>query len=209
MISLFLNTSSRFLNIALFDGDALLDDLDIELGKDLSRETLFLINQLLEKNDLVPSKIDNVICVRGPGSFTGLRVGVTIAKVFSYFFEKKLYSISSLEVMALSLNEDIIVPIIDARRGYVYASIFDKDYNVLMSERYIKLEDLKDRVREFGNDAVYVSNDSFSFDVLPYKARLDNLMKCKFLKEENSMTFVPTYLKKTEAEEKLYDNTTK
>lgn len=209
MISLFLNTSSRFLNIALFDGDDLLDSLDIELGKDLSRETLFLINQLLEKNDLIPNKIDNVICVRGPGSFTGLRVGVTIAKVFSYFLDKKLYSISSLEVMALSVSENIIVPIIDARRGYVYASIFDKDYNVIMSERYIKLEDLKDRVGEFENDAVYVSNDSFSFDVLSYKPRLDNLMKCKFLKEENSMIFVPTYLKKTEAEEKLYDNTIK
>ena len=96
MISLFLNTSSNFLNIGLAKEGKIIDEIYKQLDRDLSKETLYLIKELLEKQNLKPKDLDEVICVKGPGSFTGLRVGVTIAKTMTYFLEKSLYSTSSL-----------------------------------------------------------------------------------------------------------------
>lgn len=204
MISLFLNTSSNFLNVSLVKDCNVLDEVYIKLDKDLSKETLVNIEKIISSNDLLPNDIDEIICVRGPGSFTGLRVGVTIAKTFAYFLNKKLYSVSNLFVMATSVSSDIIVPIIDARRGYVYACVYDKDYNILMEEKYIKLDELKEYVSSLAKDFVYVSNDSFDdLDVSLYKPLTDNLYKHMDKRLEDAVSFIPNYLKKTEAEEKL------
>ena len=201
MISLFLNTFSNFLNIVLYKDNTILDELYLKLDRDLSREALFNLKQMLDNNGLSPLEVDEVICVRGPGSFTGLRVGVTISKVYTYFLNKKLFSVSSLEVMARMSCSDIIVPLIDARRGYVYAAIYDKDYNILMDERYIKLEDLVLKAQSYNKDIAYISNDIFEdLEVVKYKPNSLSLININ-KKVEDPMTFIPNYLKRTEAEE--------
>lgn len=204
MISLFLNTSSNYLNIALVKDNIVLEEFYKKLDNDVSKEAVFNIKKLFDNNNLKPNDVDEIVCVRGPGSFTGLRVGVTISKTYAHFLEKKLFSVSSLYLMATSTKEEIIVPIINARRGYVYAAIYDKDYNEIEKEQYIKFEDLVSKVSSLGKKASYVSLDSFeSIDIVNYKPDLNNLYKNMKKKEESSITFVPNYLKKTEAEEKL------
>ena len=205
MISLFLNTSSNYLSLCLYEDNKILASIHKQMDRDLSKETLFLLENMLKKEKLTPKDIDEIICVKGPGSFTGLRVGVTIAKTFAYFLNKKLYSISSLEVMALSAEADIKVPIIDARRGYVYGAIYDKDNNILLKERHIKLEELQKIVATHQGKKAFISNDNFDFETVPFKPNFENIITSKFKKEEKSMIFVPNYLKKTEAEEKLND----
>lgn len=202
MISLFLNTSFNYLNIALVKNNSMIDQIYIKLDKDLSRLALFNIKSLLDKNSLKPDMVDEVVCVRGPGSFTGLRVGATISKVFTYFLNKELYSVSNLLVMATSCSEDYIIPIIDARRGYVYGAIYDRNYNVILEESYIKLDKLIDVVSSLDGKYCYVSYDNFeNMNVLPYEPNIDNLYKNMKKNKEDPMTFVPNYLKKTEAEE--------
>lgn len=204
MISLFLNTASNCLSIALVKDNSVLDEVYLKLDKDLSRYTLSNIDEIISKNDLTADDIDEIVCVRGPGSFTGLRVGVTIAKTFAYFKNIDLYSVSNLYVIATSINSDIIVPLIDARRGYVYAGVYDKDYNVIMEESYIKLSELNEFVLSLDRDYTYVSYDEFlDLDTVMYKPNIYNLYKNMKKQKEDSMSFVPTYLKKTEAEEKL------
>lgn len=205
MISLFLNTSSNYLNLGLARNNKLIDSIYQKLDRDLSKETLYNIKKMLEKQNLKPKDIDEIICVKGPGSFTGLRVGVTIAKTFAHFGKTKLYSASSLEVMASSIKADVVVPIIDARRGYVYGAIYDKNYNTLMQECYIKLDELKEIAQKYEGEKVYVSNDEFSFEIVPYKPNLENFFICNFKTIEDPITFIPNYLKKPEAEEKLSD----
>ena len=161
---------------------------------------------MLENNKLTPHDIDEIVCVRGPGSFTGLRIGVTIAKTMAYFLNKKLYSTSSLEVMATSVKGEVIVPIIDARRGYVYGAIYNEDYNVILEESYIKLEDIIEKAKMYSDKPVFVTLDEFDFETNAFSPNLNNFYKQNLKKEENSMTFVPNYLKKTEAEEKLNDS---
>ena len=202
MISLFLNTFSNYLNIVLIKDEKVLDEVYKKLDKDLSKEALSNIKEVIERNNLSPDNINEIIIARGPGSFTGLRVGTTIAKVFAYFKNIKLCSVSSLEVMATSTEGEIIVPLIDARRDYVYGAIYDKDYNVLMEEKYLKREDLIKEAEKYNKKIVYVSNDDFDdLDVKKYEPNSTNLIKYINKKEEDSKTFIPTYLKRTEAEE--------
>jgi tRNA threonylcarbamoyl adenosine modification protein YeaZ len=205
MISLFLNTSSSLFNACLYKDGNVVGSICERYGKDLSKEALYKITVLLDENNISVDMIDEVICVRGPGSFTGLRIGVTIAKTMAYFMNIKLVSASSLDVMATSVVGDVIVPIIDARRGYVYGAIYDKNYDVLMEESYIKLDDLLKKVKNYSAKPIFVSLDKFDFDTTLFKPKLDNFYKYGKRREEDSMIFVPSYLKKTEAEEKLND----
>ena len=206
MISLFLNTASSRFNAAVARDNVVIDSICLDYDKDLSKDALFEIKKLLDKNSLTPNDVDEIICVRGPGSFTGLRIGVTIAKTFAYFLDKDLYSVSSLDVMASSVTGDVIVPLIDARRGYVYSSIYDKNYNVLMDECYIKCSDLLEKVKSYSGKVVFVSLDKFDFETVEFVPDMDKFFSLNFKRKEDSMKFVPDYLKKTEAEEKLNDN---
>ncbi len=202
MISLFLNTASNYLNIFLYKKEEIIDSIYIKLDKDLSKETLPKLKEILDNNNLVPNDIDEIICVRGPGSFTGLRIGVTISKVYSYFLNKDLYSVSTLDVLATSTKSDIIVPIIDARRGFVYGAIYDNNYNILMEEKYLKLEDLKKEAEKYKKDITYISYDSFEgLNTIKYEPDNINLIKHMHKRKEDKMRFIPTYLKRTEAEE--------
>ena len=206
MIGLFLDTSSNYFMTAIVKNGEVIDSFSKEYQKDLSKEALYQIRNLLDKNSITLDMVDEIICTRGPGSFTGLRIGVTIAKTLAYFLNKDLYSVSTLDLLASSCKNSIIVPIINARRGYVYASIYDENYNILMDECYIKIDNLKEITLSFTSNPCYVSLDEFDFETIKYVPDLDNFFKHNFKRKENSMTFVPTYLKRVEAEEKLDDN---
>ena len=75
----------------------------------------------------------------GPGSFTGVRIGLTIAKTYAYTLNIKLVPISSLQILASTIEEDEIVSLIDARRGYVFAGVYDKELNSIIDDCYIDL----------------------------------------------------------------------
>lgn len=205
MISLFLDTSSSYLNIGVLNDKKLLKEEYIYFEKDLSKYALNEIKKLLDSLNLKPNDIDNIYCVNGPGSFTGLRIGVTIAKTFAWGLNKNLYKLSSLFVMANSVSDsDYIIPLIDARRGFVFSAIYDKDYNEIMKETYISKEELLDKVNNLNGTKTFVSTMQIDgLDTFKYIPNLNNLFKN--IKEEkvNPHEFVPNYLKQTEAEENL------
>ena len=126
---LYIDTTTSYLYTGLVVDKKLVSEVKKDLGKDLSSYTLKEIDTMLKQNHLEPNDIDKIIVVNGPGSFTGIRVGVTIAKTYAYSLKKEIVTISSLEAMAISSKEDDIikVPLIDARRGYVYGAIYSKD----------------------------------------------------------------------------------
>lgn len=205
MISLFLNTSSSYLNVAIVKDGNVINSINEYLEKDLSRVALPLIKKLIEDTNYSCNDIDNIVCVNGPGSFTGVRVGVAIAKTYSYSLKKDLYSTSSLFVMAASiLDSDYIVPIIDARRSFVYAAIYDKDYNPVLEDSYIGINKLLEYTNELKGKVTFVSNDIFEdLDVVKYNPNINNVYKYKRFKKEDPFKLVPNYLKKTLAEENL------
>lgn len=202
MISLFLNTSVDFLSVAIVKDNVVLDSFYTKLNNDLSKITLSVIDDMLNRLSISKKDIERIVCVNGPGSFTGLRIGVTIAKVWAYSLNIDIVGVSSLYVLATGVEGNYIVPIIDARRGYVYAGIYDKNYNVVMEDCYISLEELSNRVSEL-DSVIYVSSNGFNGSI-EYVPNVEKVFK--YLDRNNvsdSFSFVPNYLKRVEAEEKL------
>ena len=204
MISLFLNTSSSYLGLALFKDKNLIDSYYEKLDKDVSRIALVKVKEIIENNGYTKEDIDSIYCVNGPGSFTGLRVGVTISKTFAFFKEKNLFAVSSLYSLAASIKGyDYIVPVIDARRGFVFAGIYDKDYNSILEDEYISLDELKEKTKTLKN-VIFVSEVPINgLETTLVVPSFENIIRNYHEKKVEASTFTPTYLKKTEAEENL------
>lgn len=206
MISLFIDTSTNKLIIGLYKDKKQLYLINEDANNDLSSRVLPNIKIALDSLNLRVNDIDDIYVVNGPGSFTGIRVGVTIAKTLAWSLNKPIYAVSELQLIASSSKKQAIIPMIDARRGYVYAGIYNKNLKAVDDDQYISLEDLKKKVKkEYKKDEIeYISYNKFEDAVLPTIDIERLLSKGKF-KSINAHLLNPNYLKKTEAEEKLND----
>lgn len=205
---LYIDTSSSFLYSAITEDNDILSEIKEEYGHSLSEVALPKIVDMFNNNKLTAQDIDKIILVNGPGSFTGIRIGVTIAKVYAWSLNIPITVISSLEAMALSsLKNTNHVPIINARRGYVFGAIYDKDLNVILKPQHIKLNDLKKEVEKL-NEYEFISNDEFDEDIRveSYNPNISKIVG--YFKDKESInphSVNPEYLKKTAAEEHIND----
>ena len=127
---LYIDTSSSFLYTGIVENNKLLAEVKKEYGHNLSEFALQDIVSMMNNLNLTPKDIYKIIVVNGPGSFTGIRIGITIAKIYAWSLNTKITTISSLEAMMLSSkNQTIHVPLIDARRGCTFSAIYDENYN--------------------------------------------------------------------------------
>jgi len=204
---LYLDTSSSFLYCAIVKNDSCIGELKLDLQKDLSSLALSEISNLFVTTSTEPKDIDKILVVNGPGSFTGIRVGLTIAKTYAWSLHKKISTISSLEAMAISNKGeyDYFVPVIDARRGYVYGGIYDKNGNSILKDQYVNLDTLKVTVENLPGRYVFVTNDKIN-DLIPVERYIPDFVsivnKYQYKEELNPHEIDALYLKLTEAEEK-------
>ena len=125
---LYIDTSSSYLYTAIVEDNKLLGEVKEEFGQSLSEVALPKIVSVFTENNIKPEQIDKIIVVNGPGSFTGIRIGITIAKVYAWSLNIPITTITSLEAMMLSNEKDAYkVPVIDARRQYVFGAIYDSN----------------------------------------------------------------------------------
>lgn len=205
MIAFYIDTTSNYLYTALVKDKKLLIEKKESLAHDLSTFALNEVNKMFEEVNLKPNDVDKIIVVNGPGSFTGIRIGVTISKILAWSLNKEITTISSLEAMAESIETNkLIVPIINARRNCVYGAIYSNDNsNVIMEEQYISIEKLMLILNSLQKDYVFISNDKFNN--LTCEEYNPNILKIvnKYLdrKSINPHMVNPSYLKLTEAEE--------
>ena len=201
---LYLDTSSSFLYCGLFDDDKEIFEIKENLGKKMSEEVLYRINAKFDENKISTDSVDKIILVNGPGSFTGVRIGITIAKVYSFALKIPVITISSLLAMSLSSKTNSVhVPIIDARRGYVFSGIYDEDSSVIMKDKYISLNELNNYLNSINKEYNYISNGLFDFEVESYNPDISLIVnKCKNMSATETHLINANYLKLTEAEEK-------
>lgn len=204
MISLLIDTSSVNLLVSIVKGEKILTFTKISDVKSISIKILEEIDKSLQKCNLEIKDIDTIFIVNGPGSFTGIRVGVTVAKTIAFSLHKKIIPISSLALMATTdFDSDYIVPYIDARRGYVYAGIYDKNLESSMKDAYIKIEDLLEKVKD--KNVTFTGYTTVE-KIENYKNPEENIIKIvtkyQDYQSANPHEVNPNYLKKTEAEEK-------
>ena len=204
MISLVIDTCTSNVVIGLLKDVNIIDQMIETNDQDLSGKFICMVDDLLRKNGVTMQEVDTIFVAIGSGSFTGIRIGVTFAKVAAWSLNKKVVPFSSLELMATtSVDAEVIVPMIDARRGYVFGGIYGYKLDNLYEDSYIKLDNLKDIALKY-DDVAYISVDGFDINVTRPNIDIAKLVE-KHLNDVgvNPHSLNPNYLKKTEAEEKL------
>lgn len=141
-------SSAKAASVALMQDGVLLAESFQNNGKTHSATLMPMAQRVLMDCGLTAAELDAVAVAKGPGSFTGVRIGVAAAKGLAWGAEKPVCGVSTLEAMAtqLSMQAGIICPVMDARRGQVYNALFQSDGKTLTrltSDRAISLEDLK------------------------------------------------------------------
>lgn len=204
MIVLYIDTSSDYLYSGIVIEDKLVSSIKKKYEKDLSKEALPQVIELFNKANIIPKDLDKIIVVNGPGSFTGIRIGITIAKTIAWALNINITPISGLIAMAISCNNDTYkMPLIDARRGYVYGAIYDKDNNEVIKDSHINLQELLDKSKDLDIEAI--TNNDLDINIKKESYDPDILKIVKHFEENDGINphlVNPIYLKKTEAEEK-------
>ena len=124
MKNLAIDTSSEVCGVAILEDDKLIDDNSLNNGKTHSENLMPLIKEVLERNNLSLKEIDLISCVVGPGSFTGIRIGISAVKALAEVNNIKIASITSLESLVQNLNSKTKVSMVDARNDQVYVRNF-------------------------------------------------------------------------------------
>ncbi len=201
MRMLLIDTTTSNALVSIIEDNDILYKFESVINKDMASKILPIIKEGFESVEFSINDIDKIFVVNGPGSFTGIRVGVTIAKTVAWSLNKDIVPLSSLELMATTNTEKkYIVPMIDARRGNVFAGIYDKDLNIIKKDSLISLEKLTSNLNE---DYELVSYDDIENSLKPNIDILKIISKHKSDKGVNPHNLNPNYLKLTEAEENL------
>lgn len=129
-----IETSTKVCSVALHRGETLLASSEILIERSHSKFITILIDNLFSHSGEKMTDLDAVAVSKGPGSYTGLRIGVSTAKGICYALEKPLISIDTLASMAFAVNrfniqKVLLCPMIDARRMEVYCALYDAALN--------------------------------------------------------------------------------
>lgn len=219
-----LDTATECASCAVLDDDKLLGEISFNYKKQHSVILMSMIDNLLNNLGLNVNSLDGFVVSKGPGSFTGLRIGVSAVKGLSQGTSKPFVGISSLDALAYNLayTNGIICPILDALRNNVYTALYKFEGNNLkiVSEHMItSIDDLISELNKrheqvcFIGDAVpkfreklisSIENVSFAPTHLNLtKASSLGELGLKLLKAEtydDLYTFAPLYLRKSQAE---------
>ncbi|WP_078551291.1 tRNA (adenosine(37)-N6)-threonylcarbamoyltransferase complex dimerization subunit type 1 TsaB [Bacillus alkalicellulosilyticus] len=223
MKALAIDTSTFVMGVAIVDGQTIVGETITNIKKNHSIRLMPAITDLLKEVGVKPKDLDRVIVAEGPGSYTGVRIGVTTAKTLAWSLGIPIVGVSSLEVMAQNGRgfSGFISPLIDARRGQVYTGLYQAnqelevaqklpDTLVLLEDWLSMVKDKEERVLFLGNDVV--SHEQMIKDILGEKAVLEipsmsnprpsELASIGLKKEPHADVhqFVPTYLQLAEAE---------
>ena len=203
MISLLIDTSTSNLTVSIINKQEVIYKYQETILSDMSSKLLPIIDNGLKELDLKLENIDKIFVVNGPGSFTGIRVGVTVAKTIAWALKKDIIPLSSLELIATTnTSKKYIVPMIDARRNNVFAGIYDNNLNCIKEDKLIS----RDELSNLNDDYEFVSYDNIAGVIKP---NIDILkIVNKHINDEgiNPHNLNPNYLKLTEAEENKLKN---
>ena len=226
MIVLSIDSSSKVATVALLNDDTLLGEYVINDKREHSVLLMPMIENLLKDCELTINDIDGFVVSKGPGSFTGLRIGMATVKGLSFGANKPYISLSSLDGLAYSISyfNGIICPIMDALRENVYTALYkneDGEFKNIMEPTPMELPDLLEMLKEKNEEVIFTGDG-----LLKHKEYIkENFTNAKFAPNHVSLTrassigelglnllkqgikddpnSAPVYLKKPQAEREL------
>jgi tRNA threonylcarbamoyladenosine biosynthesis protein TsaB len=143
---LHIETATSICSVAVSKDNKLLAVESRNEGYKHAENILLLVQNVLEQAGLMLRQLDAVVVSNGPGSYTGLRIGMSTAKGICYALDTKLIVVDTLEIIAAGFMrfnpsfEGLILPMLDARRMEVYAALFDAQGNRLMENNPVILD---------------------------------------------------------------------
>lgn len=151
-----LDTATSACTVAVMDGDKVLSELTLEVPRAHSTRLMPLIAQAVTESGLAKTDLDGIAVGIGPGSFTGLRIGLSTVKGLAFALGKPCVGVGTLLAMAYGTGAQIglVVPMLDAKRGEVFAAVYaagDRDpatWAELVPPGHFALGALADRIRD-------------------------------------------------------------
>ena len=217
------DSSAVSASAALLKDGRLTADFIINAGLTHSRTLLAMIEDMLKTAEVDISEIDAFAVTNGPGSFTGIRIGISLIKGMALALDKPCIPVSTLEGIAASCSdfEGIICPVMDARCSQVYNAVFKSDgYEMkrLCDDRAIGIEELKKELSSY-HEKIYIIGDGadicrkyfsetenvrFPRQILKFQNAL-NVAEIAYMRYNNreyidSRQLVPSYLRLSQAE---------
>ncbi|WP_100489453.1 tRNA (adenosine(37)-N6)-threonylcarbamoyltransferase complex dimerization subunit type 1 TsaB [Sporolactobacillus pectinivorans] len=217
-----IDSSNLVMGVAVASDGRMLGELMTNNKKNHSERLMPAIAQLLEDAGIKPEEIDRIAVAQGPGSYTGLRIGVTVAKMMAWTLKKELVGVSSLEIVAQNgIHFDgLVVPFFDARRGQVFTGVYKSEKNQVISvarDKLLLMENWIEELKQTNKPVLFLSND-----IEKWAERLKSIPNAVFgtpaqniprpselarlgvekLPAADIHHFLPTYLRLAEAEAK-------
>lgn len=217
-----IETGTDICSVALANDGELMALRESDEGRDHAKKVALFVDELLRETGVQPSDLDAIAVGKGPGSYTGLRIGVSFAKGMCYALNIPLIAIGSLDALTEVAREDFdagildiedeewtkakLCPLVDARRMEVYAQVFDNEGKTLtdvvaevVTEESFK-EWRKDKFVIFGNGAkkcTELLSDAIFVEIAPSARGIVRLAEEAFKAEkfEDLAYFEPFYLK--------------
>lgn len=209
MICLFFDTSSDLLKVSLMKDNKIIFDKELHTKNDHSSYLVPTIDEAFKSNNIDFKELDEIIVGNGPGSFTGTRISIAVAKTYAFSFNIPVYMISSLEELIYDNDGyDFYVPIIEEIKENLYFSIFDKNKKRVMDDTYSSTEYMYKKLEELDGKILLISlsNKEYEkYDTVKASINALNIMKNIDVNNEkvNPHLLKPNYIKKIEAEAKL------
>lgn len=212
-----IDTSSSNCAVAILEDNKLIDENSLNNGKTHSENLMPLISELLERNNLGLKDMSLIAVSVGPGSFTGIRIGIASIKPMSEIHNIPVAGVTSLETLArIDETDRNKISLIDCKNNQVYFGVFDKDYNLIEDYKADDINNLIDIIKKYENAVAIGDGAKLHRELLEENVKgveiLDESLQTaentgkigykKYLNKEleNADTIVPFYLRKSQAE---------
>lgn len=171
-----IDSSGLVATVAILEDDELIAEYTINYKKTHSETLLPMLDEIKSMTELDLSTIDAVAVAKGPGSFTGLRIGSATVKGLAYALDVPVVSVPTVDALSMNLwgTDKLICPIMDARRNQVYTGLYEfvnDSHTVVMEQAAISVEELCEKLNEIGREVIILGDG-----VPVYREQMDGLL---------------------------------
>lgn len=185
-----IDAATKVLSIAVIEDDNVLATSALNVGKTHSERLLPIIEQTLKLASIELKTMDAIAVTIGPGSFTGLRIGISTAKGLAKTLGVNLIPVTTLEALAYNgrYMDKLICPVLDARKDEVYTALYDEKGNVLMEETAMHPKLLAETIKEqYPNKKVVFLGDAADIFIDTFKEILNQEILNQEVLDENAI----------------------
>lgn len=223
-----IDSSGLVASVAIVTEDELLAEYTINYRKTHSQTLLPMLDEIIKITNIDLKDIDAIAISKGPGSFTGLRIGSATAKGLAMVLDIPIIPVATVDGLAYNLykSDNVICPLMDARRNQVYTGLYkwiDGEFKVLLEQRPLAIEEISEEINKIAEEVIFIGDGikvfenqlketikvNYSFapaHLSRQRAGAIGALGIKYYKKgimTDADEFVPTYLRMSQAEREL------